>query len=1220
MVLPWELRDDPLPPVVDNSLLPYLRPVFSQESASCGQACMVGYNFTYEMDRLRDLDADSLENQYATHFTYNFMNGGNGWFGVSYFHSMEVLRLCGNMNCVDYGGTYYDDGKRWIDGYEVYYHAMHNRINGAYSINTGTMDGLMTLKHWLFDHLEDSAFGGVASFYSNTPWNAKVLNDTTPEGGKHVITAWSPAATHAMTIVGYNDSIRWDYNLDGQYTNDMDINSDGILDARDWEVGGVKFVNSYGNVHDSGFCYMMYKVLAETFENGGIWNRSVHVLDVKENYAPLLTFKVSLKHNYREKIRIRAGVSADTASGMPEHIMDYPIFNFQGANHFMQGQDTAEYLQTIEFGLDVTPLYSYTIPGQPARYFLMIDENDPNNEGTGELIAFSLMDYSSTTIELISVDAPRPLLENNLTLASVAHNAVIGRPEIVTESLPPFVAGQPYSQTLTATGGSEPYTWDLEERYIAFSGMEPYVPFETTQVLPDPGHDTIVPVPLGFSFPFYGRSYDTVYVHIDGYLQFQPDQLPWPYMADHLLLLKSNPMIAPLTHKHFDIQLEDDGAWFDGDSSRASFRWNLSFHSNPLSTDYDFSVTLHPSGRIEFHYGSVSPGVFNWISGISAGDKKDFVLNPIKQLGNFLPDLAVDYKNCPVPEGMDLSADGNFSGTPSQSGYIYDLEFGVTDNNNIQTTRLLQFSTGPGMEFIFHGGEDEFLDYGDTVWIDALVYHHGNDVLTDAEIHLTLEDPFTELLQYESYLGEILPGDTLKALSCLAFILDESIPDQHTLWLGLSLNTGQGDWVKDVPKPVNAPKLKVFDLEVVDGNNGLLEAGETAQIVITMINEGHSGMTAVTGELYIIDPVIEFLTGDQMDFGDLSKGHTAADTLMVHALDSTLSGYEAIIGLIATCEEGITLYDDLILQIGKKPVLVIDLDPHIHTGPVMFETFQELGIIADYYTYLPGNLEQYQSLFICLGPYNSNHELTWQEGNLLASYLDGGGRIYMEGRRTWRDDMGTPVHDRFNILPAGSPIYLEYLGGVDSTFMEGILVNNGAVQPFNTYRIEPIAPAFTILRDTSNLSSCAVAYDQGTYRTIGTIFELGSLIDADPPSTREGMLLRFLDFFGIDYSLTGIEDPPALTQALPVTAYPNPSAGNITFRFEMTSQGTVHLEIYDLQGRKVRTLAQHRRFSRGMQELNWDGADDGGQRLCGGIYFYQMVAGGRIASGKMIIW
>jgi hypothetical protein len=42
-----------------------------------------------------------------------------------------------------------------------------------------------------------------------------------------------------MTYIGYDDSIRFDYNNDGRFTNDIDINGDRVVDMRDWEIGGL---------------------------------------------------------------------------------------------------------------------------------------------------------------------------------------------------------------------------------------------------------------------------------------------------------------------------------------------------------------------------------------------------------------------------------------------------------------------------------------------------------------------------------------------------------------------------------------------------------------------------------------------------------------------------------------------------------------------------------------------------------------------------------------------------------------------------------------------------------------------------------------------------------------------------------------------------------------------------------------------------------------------
>jgi hypothetical protein len=1222
LTIPSSLRNNPLPDIVDNSELPYLRPVFRQEAASCGQACLVGYNFTYEINRERNLAADVPENQYATHFTYNFMNGGNGWYGVSYMHSMEVLRLCGNMNVIDYGGTFYDDGRRWITGYDVYYNAMFNRIKGAYSINTSTLDGLMTLKHWLYNHMEEGSPGGVASFYANTPWNAKALNDTTPEGGKTVLTAWAPEATHAMTIIGYNDSIRWDYNEDGAYTNDIDINNDGKIDAKDWEIGGVKVVNSHGiNAQDSGFFYMMYKVLAESFENGGIWNQSVHVLDIWEDYEPLLTYKIKLKHNYRERIAVRAGVAADITAGQPEHTMAYPIFDFQGANHYMQGQDTAEYLKTIEFGLDITPLLSYIKPGEPARFFLIIEEDDPNNEGTGELIEFSLMDYTGSLIETPCTDAPKLLVENATTFASVIHSTQYDLPIITTESLPAFTSGNPYSQQLTVSGGNGPHSWDMVETYVCSAEPGSYNPINEHQVNFDTNEMDIVSIPLDFDFPFYGGNYDTVFLNADGFLQFNMEQLPWPYLEDHLLHLKQNRIIAPLTTRDFIMEMEkDDGAWYEADEDQATFRWQLSYMEVSLSTNYDFSVTLYPSGEIEFSYGTATIYPFDWVSGISDGSKKNYSASPIHHLEDFNQHPKVYFRPLPFPAGMSITEEGVFQGTPTSGNKVWNLTFRVTDNKNISAQKNLLFSNGPQINYHLHAGDNGSIDYGETVIMDATVLNNGNSPLENIQLYLQLEDPYVDLIDGIASGGTINASDSVTIESCFSFTVDHETPDQHLLWLTTVLNSGGNSWNLDVLEKVNAPLFKLMAWSVEDGNNQLLEPGEIADIRITLINEGRADMTGVTGKVTILDPVVELTSTNPINFGDLIHGHSCSNTFSVHAMEGIISGYIVPVKLEVSCDQQITSTDTIDMTVGKIPVLVMDLDPNNHTGPVIFQLFQDMGVLSEYRSYIPGNLSAYQSLFVCLGFYHSNYELNWYEGNLLASYLDAGGRMYLEGRKIWRDDLYTPVHDRFNIIPEGTPLWLKDIAGADSTFAEGIFMFNSATQPFNFYQIEPVPPAFSLMHDTTNLGSCAVAFDQGTYRTVGTIFEMGSLEDGEHPSTKRELLLRILNFFEVDYSLTAVQEMSPVIDDIPVSVFPNPFRTNITFEFNVLGQETdVVLEIYDIQGRSVRNLINYKQFPKGLNSWTWNRNNNAGQRVKPGVYFYRFYSGNKASSGKIII-
>ncbi|MCD4696751.1 MAG: hypothetical protein K8S16_10980, partial [Bacteroidales bacterium] len=106
-----------LPEWIDNSEQIYWRPVFAQQQYECGQASGIGLGFTYAINRMRNVPGTVPENQYTTHFTWNVGNGGNGWYGVSYFHSFEIVKWEGNPSVEVYGGMYYGGPERWMSGY-----------------------------------------------------------------------------------------------------------------------------------------------------------------------------------------------------------------------------------------------------------------------------------------------------------------------------------------------------------------------------------------------------------------------------------------------------------------------------------------------------------------------------------------------------------------------------------------------------------------------------------------------------------------------------------------------------------------------------------------------------------------------------------------------------------------------------------------------------------------------------------------------------------------------------------------------------------------------------------------------------------------------------------------------------------------------------------------------------------------------------------------------
>ncbi|MGB3093420.1 MAG: FlgD immunoglobulin-like domain containing protein [Candidatus Zixiibacteriota bacterium] len=69
--------------------------------------------------------------------------------------------------------------------------------------------------------------------------------------------------------------------------------------------------------------------------------------------------------------------------------------------------------------------------------------------------------------------------------------------------------------------------------------------------------------------------------------------------------------------------------------------------------------------------------------------------------------------------------------------------------------------------------------------------------------------------------------------------------------------------------------------------------------------------------------------------------------------------------------------------------------------------------------------------------------------------------------------------------------------------------------------------------------------------------------------------------------------------------HPNPFNQATKIEFTLVKSGFVSLSIYDLLGRKVRTLASEHLPS-GYKSVLWDGKNDSGEDVASGIYFYQL--------------
>lgn len=135
-----------------------------------------------------------------------------------------------------------------------------------------------------------------------------------------------------------------------------------------------------------------------------------------------------------------------------------------------------------------------------------------------------------------------------------------------------------------------------------------------------------------------------------------------------------------------------------------------------------------------------------------------------------------------------------------------------------------------------------------------------------------------------------------------------------------------------------------------------------------------------------------------------------------------------------------------------------------------------------------------------------------------------------------------------------------------------------------------------LLEDTYNIIVTHDGYQ--------TVFETGVVISAN---TVMNFMLE---------KIVGIEEIPAVSFLS--QNKPNPFAGGTTIEYGITKAGKVEIVVYNVVGQKVRTLVNSQEKA-GYHKVNWDGTNDSGAKVGGGIYFYKITAGEFTSLKKLIL-
>ena len=415
------------------------------------------------------------------------------------------------------------------------------------------------------------------------------------------------------------------------------------------------------------------------------------------------------------------------------------------------------------------------------------------------------------------------------------------------------------------------------------------------------------------------------------------------------------------------------------------------------------------------------------------------------------------------------------------------------------------------------GNSNGLLDYGESVSLSVAMNNIGIVGTENVTVKLSTTDSFITISDSTELYASIPAGETISVTDGFTLSASAGIPDNHVARINYRA-IGTETWSGTFSIVAHAGNLEAGTFTISDplgNNNGKVDPGETFSLAMQVNNIGSSLASNVSGLLTFNNPYLTLVSTAVQSYGDMVAGGTETREYTLKADSLCPAGQVVNLEFNVSANSGLTASRSLVLVIGQIPVIIIDLDGTLNSGPAMVTALNNNSIPTEYATSFPADLSIYSAIFVALGTYSDNYQLSTTDGQALAAFLTAGGRLYMEGGDAWNYDPETAVRPMFKIVGvADNGGSLATLNGVAGTMTAGMsMVYAGD----NSYidNLSPMAGAVSLFKNSSPVYTTAIAYDGGTYKTIGSSFEFGGLTDAATTGTKDAYMLEIINFFGL---------------------------------------------------------------------------------------------------------
>lgn len=142
------------------------------------------------------------------------------------------------------------------------------------------------------------------------------------------------------------------------------------------------------------------------------------------------------------------------------------------------------------------------------------------------------------------------------------------------------------------------------------------------------------------------------------------------------------------------------------------------------------------------------------------------------------------------------------------------------------------------------GNGNGHADYDELIKLDLEMENLGVEDATDVSLALDVQDEYITITDAFENVDNIPANSTVTVSGAFEILVDDMIPDQHTILCTITSSNGDAEWESIFQLKLNAPIIEIESLTIDDSENGNgdgeLDPGEEAEVTIHYTNTGHT--------------------------------------------------------------------------------------------------------------------------------------------------------------------------------------------------------------------------------------------------------------------------------------------------------------------------------------------------------------------------------------------